>query len=237
MLLDFEQRPSDSPFIERVWRTHSENAGAFISLALSHWQMCVWKGQGKTTVTVRGPETKATRAVCPPDTEFIGIVFRLGSFMPYLPARNLVDGDLNLPDASGRSFWLNGFTWAFPAYDSVEAFVDRLVREELLVCEPLVQAAVQGEALDWSLRSVQRRVWHATGLSRAAILQIDRARYAVSRLMEGAAILDVVAEAGYADQPHLTRSLRRFAGLTPAQLAPARLRETLSFLFKTNPFP
>jgi AraC-like DNA-binding protein len=30
---------------------------------------------------------------------------------------------------------------------------------------------------------------------------------------------DVVYQAGYADQPHLTRSLKRFIGYTPAQLA------------------
>jgi AraC-like DNA-binding protein len=31
--------------------------------------------------------------------------------------------------------------------------------------------------------------------------------------------LDVARQAGYADQPHLTRSLKRFVGQTPSQIA------------------
>jgi AraC-like DNA-binding protein len=38
-------------------------------------------------------------------------------------------------------------------------------------------------------------------------------------LTEGVAPIDVALRAGYADQPHLTRSLRRFVGQTPAEIA------------------
>jgi len=31
MIFSFEERPSDSPFVERIWRTQSERAGAFTS--------------------------------------------------------------------------------------------------------------------------------------------------------------------------------------------------------------
>jgi hypothetical protein len=31
-----DNRPSDSPFIEPVWRCHSERAGMFVSVATSH---------------------------------------------------------------------------------------------------------------------------------------------------------------------------------------------------------
>ena len=47
-----------------------------------------------------------------------------------------------------------------------------------------------------------------------------------------------VAEANYFDQPHLTRSLRRFIGRTPAQLAGKTAggeHKQLSFLYKTSP--
>jgi AraC-like DNA-binding protein len=53
--------------------------------------------------------------------------------------------------------------------------------------------------------------------------------------MRGDSIADVTHEAGYFDQPHLTRSLKRLIGQTPAVL----LRdgcEQLSFLYKTEPF-
>jgi AraC-like DNA-binding protein len=37
-------------------------------------------------------------------------------------------------------------------------------------------------------------------------------------LERGVPILDTVDQAGYADQPHLTRAMRRFWGYTPAQI-------------------
>ena len=234
MLLNFEERTSDSPFVERIWRTRSERAGSFISIALSHWQMCIWSRNGKTTLTMRGPETKATTAYCPPDTEFFGIVFKPGTLIPDLPASQLVDGDLNLPDATSKSFWLKGSAWEYPEYHNVEAFVDRLVREGLLVREPVVDAAVQGHSIDLSLRSVQRRFVQTAGLTHTALRQIERARYATTRLQEGAPILDVIYEAGYADQPHMTRSLKYYIGQTPAQLQPDGESEQLSFLFNTK---
>ena len=49
---------------------------------------------------------------------------------------------------------------------------------------------------------------------------------------EGRAIADVVADAGYYDQAHLTRSLRQLIGLTPSLIA--RGGHQLSFLYKTE---
>jgi methylphosphotriester-DNA--protein-cysteine methyltransferase len=75
-----------------------------------------------------------------------------------------------------------------------------------------------GHIKECSLRTVQRRFLRATGLTHGAASQIDRARYATTLLKQGASILDTVYEAGYADQPHLTRSLKHYIGQTPAQL-------------------
>jgi methylphosphotriester-DNA--protein-cysteine methyltransferase len=38
-------------------------------------------------------------------------------------------------------------------------------------------------------------------------------------LQRGVSIHDTVHEAGYFDQPHLTRSLKRLLGQTPAEIA------------------
>jgi hypothetical protein len=55
MLFSIDERPSDSPFVERVWRARSEHGGAFLSIAMSHWEMVVTKLNGRTTVAVWGP--------------------------------------------------------------------------------------------------------------------------------------------------------------------------------------
>src|SRR6266498_1967790 len=100
MLFNFEERLSDSPFVERIWRAQSERTGVFLSIVASQWEMVVSTYQGETTITVRGPETKVTpMRVTLVGAEFFGIIFKYGAFMPHFPVPGLVDGDLDLPDA------------------------------------------------------------------------------------------------------------------------------------------
>jgi AraC-like DNA-binding protein len=216
----FDGRPSDSPFVEFVWRTQSERTGTFISQAEAHSELVVTKYQGKTTLTVRGPETIATPAdVTWTDAEFFGIVFRLGVFMPHLPPETVMNRkDMTLPEATNQSFWLLGMAWQLPTYENADTFVNRLVREGLLAREPIVEAALQGRVKDLSLRSIQRRFLRATGVTHNTVYQIERAKKAATLLQQGVPILDTVDLTGYADQPHLTRALKRYMGQTPAQI-------------------
>ena len=78
-----DQRPSDSPFVERVWRCHSERAGTFLSIGASQWEMVVTRRRGRALLTIRGPETRASRVHCPADGEWVAIRFKLGTFMPH----------------------------------------------------------------------------------------------------------------------------------------------------------
>src|SRR5215472_1374231 len=166
MILFDEDRPSDSPFIERVWRCHSEGSDPFLSIAACRCELVVSKLQGKVTMTVRGPETKATPlGDCPADGEWLGILLKLGTFLPHLPTNNLVDADVNLPVSSRNSFWLFGSLWQLPSYDNAEIFVDRLVRKSLLVRDPVVDAVLQDHLKDRSLSTIQRRYLRATGLT------------------------------------------------------------------------
>ncbi|MGE5334743.1 MAG: helix-turn-helix domain-containing protein [Nitrososphaerota archaeon] len=236
MSLIFEDRLSDAPYVDRIWRSHSEVAGPFVSMALNRMQMVVWTDRGKTYFTVRGPETKATPAHCPVHAEFVGIVFKCGVFMPHLPLTSLLDSAVTLPGAASASFWLRGSVWQFPTYDNADTFVARLMRDGSLVYDPAVDDALQGRLTDLSLRSAQRRFVRATGLTQSAIRQIERARYATTLLRQGVPILDTVFQTGYFDQPHLTRSLRHFIGQTPAQLLGKSTAEQLSYLYKTSPF-
>jgi methylphosphotriester-DNA--protein-cysteine methyltransferase len=68
------------------------------------------------------------------------------------------------------------------------------------------------------------------------VFQIERARYATTLLKQGVSILDSVELAGYADQPHLTRSLKRYIGQTPAQIISESREKGLSFLFESDPY-
>ncbi|UQN09189.1 helix-turn-helix domain-containing protein [Deinococcus sp. QL22] len=108
-----------------------------------------------------------------------------------------------------------------PAPDESELFVERLVRLGLLRFEPMVEVILKGE-LDGrpsTTRTVQRRFLQATGLSHRAVMSIDRAQRALALLEAGVAIPDVIYELEFADQPHLTKSLQRLIGRTPARVA------------------
>lgn len=217
-LFEVDFRLSDSPLVETIWHSRSSEAGQFLSIASSHWEMVISQHDGKIYCAVRGPETRPTVAHCPPDGEWLGIQFKHGVFMPHLPVMDLVDGGVELPEAASRSFWLHGSAWEFPTFENVESFVARLVKEDLLVCDAIVESTLQSQSVDLSPRSVQRRFLRATGLTQGTLLQIERAHLAVALLQQGVSILDTVEQAGYADQPHLTRSLKRLIGQTPAQL-------------------
>lgn len=217
-LFHAESRPADSPLVETVWRSHSNQSGPFLSVASNRLELVITRQEGKLFCALRGPETHPTPAYCPPEGEWLGVQFKHGVFMPQLPTIDLVNGQVDWPAASNRSFWLHGAAWEFPTYENVESFIAKLVREELLVEEPVVGAMLQNRTTDLSLRSMQRRFLRATGLTHGAVEQIDRAHHATRLLQQGVAILDTVELADYYDQPHLTKALKRLIGLTPAQL-------------------
>jgi hypothetical protein len=216
----FDTRPANSSFVEMVWHTHSERAGTFTSVAVSNWEMVITTLGGKTMITARGPETKASQADFPADAEYFGITFKVGTFMPHLPLKTLLDRqDATLPEVSSNAFWLHGSAWEFPTFENADVFVDRLIRQGILVRDPVVEAATQGHTPDMSIRSMQYRFLQATGLTHKTIHQIERARSAVSLLERGTAISDTAFDLGYFDQAHLSNSLKRFIGRTPAQIA------------------
>jgi AraC-like DNA-binding protein len=217
----FEDLASGSGHVSAAWRTLSAPGPGerFLSVAVPHWEMVVTRQAAATTLTVRGPETTASVAPIPPDAEFLGIQFRLGSYMPRLDMRRLVDSSITLPAATRSTFRLDGATFELPSPGNVDVFVDHLVRAGLIVHDPLVPAALADDVAGLSRRSVERRVARATGLTRGTIRQIRRAERAVALLDRGVPPLEVARRAGYADQPHLTRSLKRFVGQTPSRPA------------------
>ena len=40
-VLTFIDRPSDSPFVDRIWRSRSERGGVFVSIAQGHFEIAV----------------------------------------------------------------------------------------------------------------------------------------------------------------------------------------------------
>ena len=231
--IHFEDRASGHPFVDKVWRCRSERAGSFLSVAANNFEMAITRLGGKSFLTLRGPETTATTLDCPAEGEWIGIRFKVGTFMPrFLPGSLRDHKDVTLPPATGHSFWLNGSALEYPGFDDAETFVRRLAKSGILSRDPIVDDTLLRRPGELSLRSSQRHFLRSTGVTYATFRQIERARYATSLLREGVSILDVVCSVGYFDQAHLTRSLGRFIGETPARII--QRQKQLSFLYKTT---
>lgn len=220
MSLIFEARTSESPYLESVTRGWTVAADTVVRPAENHWHMVLLRHEGKTRLMLVGPLTSSGVVSWGEGAELLWIKLRLGTFLPHLPPKGYVDVETILPGAASNSFWLKGAAWQYPDYGNVETFIERLVHEELLVHDPIISAALQDQLPEMSPRTVRHHFLRATGLTQSHIRQMHRAQQAAALLRQGMPILDAVHETGYFDQPHLTRSLRRFLGTTPVQLLP-----------------
>ncbi len=218
--IDYEERASDSPYVETITRGWTAGAGSSSRPAECHWHMVIVRQLNRTQLIVVGPLTSAGIVSWQGAAEILWIKFKLGTFMPRLPAKNFLDIETILPAGAFNTFWLDGSAWQFPDFENAETFVAGLVRNDVVQSDPVVNAALRDQLPVMPLRTVRHRFLHTTGVTQSYIRQMKRAQHAESLLLQGVSILDTVHEAGYFDQPHLTRSLKRFVGKTPAQLIP-----------------
>ena len=222
MSIVYEERRSNSPYVETVTHGWTESDGSTVRPAECRWHLVVVRQAGTARALAVGPLTGAGVASWEAGADIIWIRFALGTFMPHVPTRNLLDTETVLSDATSKSFRLGGSAWPFPNHENAETLVERLVREGVLARDPVVGAAADGRPLrGLSPRTLRHRFLRATGLAQGAVLQVERANRAAARLRRGVPIPDVVYEEGYFDQSHMTRSLKRWVGRTPARIATA----------------
>ncbi|TDC69699.1 AraC family transcriptional regulator [Actinomadura sp. GC306] len=218
MELRFGTRQSDSPWVGTVWTCTSEQVTEMTSVAGVRWGLVFWRQDGRAYASITGPGTRAGTAPVPEGAVFTGIDFAVGTSLRAMPMPALVDGGVELPDTTRRTFRLDGARWEIPGPDDAEALVERLVRAGIVVGDPLVAGVLRGHRPDVSERTVERRFRAVTGLTRGAVRQIERARTAAGRLAAGEPAADVAAGLGYFDEPHLARALRSYVGRTAGQL-------------------
>jgi AraC-like DNA-binding protein len=216
--LRFETRASDSPWVDTVWTCTSEQVVAMTSVATACWGLVFWTREGAAYASISGPETGTRTAPVPQGASFVGIEFAVGTWLRAAPVSELVDTGVELPDATHRTFRLDGLRFETPGPDDAEALVGRLVHAGALIRDPLVSDLRHGRSTAVSERSVQRRFRAATGLTQGAVRQIERVREASVLLAAGVPVADVVSGLDYFDEPHLARALRRYIGRTARQL-------------------
>jgi hypothetical protein len=206
--------------LARIWAATCDSPTTFSSIASATPGFGFARIGGTTIVHLRGPVTAAAPLSCPADTEFFGADFRLGTYLPMFPRTGLANHrDVLLPTLPDGRIVLDGREWEMPTPYNVDVFVGRLARAGLLVVDPSVEELRHAGAIrGMPERTAQSRFVRAVGVSRRTLRVIERARDAARQLRSGASITDVIDDVGYHDQPHLTRTLRRLIGHTPAEL-------------------
>lgn len=219
MIVIDQQRPSNSPFVASVTQGYMPDGGCVLRPAEVHWHMVITTHDGLTETVMVGPFSQANPLTYGPDAEALWIRFELGTWLRPFPLKQHIDTETILPDASGRTFWLQSATWEFPTYDNVEVFVERLAQQEIVVQNPVIQAALQNKMQHLPERTLRHHFLKTTGQSQRHIEQVQRASTAARLLSQGISITETINQTGYYDQPHLTRALKKYAGHTPAEIA------------------
>jgi AraC-like DNA-binding protein len=195
----------------------------------------VW--QSGAGAFVAGPDTGPAQTDWSPGTVFVGARFRPGAGGAALgvPLSELLDqrADANdlpgvprgrLPGSLSPEEAMRRIT-AIAAQMVTERPPDRLVLDAArLLGQPGARAELVAERLGIGERQLRRRCQAAVGYGPRMLNRVLRFRRFVSRIDAGGALdlAMIAAEAGYADQAHLTRESNELAGLTPAALARAR---------------
>ena len=200
----------------------------------------IWE-QGRGAF-VAGPDTGPAPAVMKAGTVLVGVRFRPPAGGPVLgvPLSELRDlrvdlADLRLRDARRLPGTLDPDTAAARLLELASALVTdadpdpAAARAAALLADPRARAEDVAADVGLSMRQLRRRCHAVVGYGPKTLQRVLRFRRFVSRIdagpragRDGPDLAALAAQAGYADQAHLTRECRALAGLTPAALARQR---------------
>lgn len=215
-----------------VWTSTPEgrDAGPGTGLVLPDGCMdLLWRSDSRE-VLVAGPDTAAYASPAAPGVTWTGLRLAPGHAPALLgvPASELRDRRVALADLWGAArarrladrievspgAGLEGLVAPVPQ-DAALAHAARLLGSG----HPVAGVA---DELGVGVRTLHRRSLAAFGYPPQVLARVLRFRRAVGLLRAGRPPSQVAAEAGYADQAHLSREVRTFAGTTPSALRPAQ---------------
>jgi methylphosphotriester-DNA--protein-cysteine methyltransferase len=191
----------------------------------------VWTG---SELIVAGPSTRAFAVDLAAGATKLGLRFRVGAAGPALglPARELVNRSPRLADVwRGGDELSERVGEARTAGAALRAMADALARR-LRHAEP-VDAVVRGAVLGVAAeprariaelgdglgeRQLRRRFDAAVGYAPKTLAGVLRLQRFLALARCGGGLARLAADAGYADQAHLTRECARLTGLPPAAL-------------------
>lgn len=201
-------------FVDCLWHIRVEALSAWTDTARETWGLAFTRRtDGSMAAELVGPSYRHMTFGGDLGDEYWGADFHPHVTMRGVDKPVLTGRFVPLPVADGH-FWIGNDSYSIPEFAELETFLAELASRGII--SDAADAVLNRETV--SPRSNQRRYRQAVGLSRRQSEQIRRAIRAAALLKLGKPPAEVAAEAGYADQAHLTRSLKRLLGKTPGRI-------------------
>lgn len=208
-----KSRSSPNPLIDRIWHTENITDGVYIATPDCAWDLLTLQlPDGSRRMMLAGQQTKYVNVPYVAGSSAVVISFTASAYLAGFKGDELVDATLMLPSDDLGRFILLDHAFDFPEYDTAEELVVSMVGAGILKQDDVVASVLEGHPKAMSSRTMQRHFHQVTGMSRKTLDKIRRAQDAVKMLQAGTVTADVAAEVGYADQPHLTKDLKKIMG-------------------------
>ncbi len=214
----FNSRSSALQAIDTVWTAHALADGVYNATPDGSWDLIhVEKPGGEHLVFLTGQQTQP--ASVPYQAGEISVVISFAAHFFLQSGPLPPDGPtIEFLPVHAQRFLLAGLSLPLPTYENAELIASELVAAGLLRMDPIVTGGLGLSRFASSERSLQRHFREATGLSQKSFEQIRRAQEAVRLLQAGGKPADVAVAAGYTDQAHMTKSIKRIMGRLPTKV-------------------
>lgn len=210
----YEEKSSRLPFIQYLWRANVAQVGKYDDIAKETWGLAFTKHvDGSLAAELLGPSYSHRVLESALGDEYWGVEFYSSVTMIGVDKPKLTGKLVPLLVIDGN-FFIGENSYTIPSFEELEAFCDNLEKQGIIL---YISNSLEYQG-SLSLRSNQRHYRKTVGLTRTQSSQIRRAKLASTLLQGGTAPMDAALEAGYADQAHMTRSLKSLLGKTPAQI-------------------
>lgn len=220
----YTQENSSLSFINCTWHAVVEQQDVYTDPANEYWCLGFVKHKdGSISVELYGPSLHPRVLEGNVGEEYWGIEFKAHVTLVAMSKGEILNAHVLLP-VTGDTFMIGDKSYPIPSYNQLEDLAQQLQKDGAITIERRIDWTLQGDDAGFSERSRQRHFKNVTGLTKKQIEQLQRARHAFYLLQAGNSPSQAALISGYADQSHMTRSLRHLRGETPAQIIAAYLK-------------
>lgn len=208
-----QSRSSAHPYIDSVWRVESLSDGIYHATPDGSWDLIyIQKPGGQRLLFFSGQDTTPVEVPYEKGEKSLIISLTASTFLSKQP-----EGFALIP-ITGDTFHYEGYDFPLPSWENAEELVELLVERGVLQNDEVVASILSDKRWAASKRSVQLHFRKTTGITKKDFEQIRRAQKAVKLLKDGHKPVEVATLAGYTDQAHMIRSLKKIMGRLPSDI-------------------